>query len=124
MDKHQLTMIGILDVPRVLPELPEITDPDARVLSAILLTAARKWVSAREIKGATGWPARRIRAAAENAQGRVLSGPGSPGYKLTVYADADEIKHVCAALRHQARRMADKRNAIAQTFHHYQLKNQ
>lgn len=70
--------------------------------------AGRGWVDARTIGQALDWPDRRVRAAAAASAGRVLSGPGQPGYCLTREASADDRDRALSALRSQARHMLSR----------------
>jgi hypothetical protein len=63
------------------------------------------WTTAKEISAAIGLTDRQIRQLARDHRGSILSGPGSPGYKLIADATLDEINHTADRLRSQAREM-------------------
>lgn len=67
-----------------------------------------QWATAKELSllGSD----RQLRAIANASKGRIIS--GQKGYKLTQVSTADEIKHACNRLRHQARQMMDRANEI------------
>ena len=74
------------------------------------LLRGRKWMTAREIQTyRPQWTERFIRALAEWSQRRVLSYPGSPGYRLTEELSAQEIEmldHAGNSMISQGRQMA------------------
>lgn len=79
----------------------------------------RSWVKAKQLETDLGLDDRKIRVVAEHSDGRILSSPGSPGYRLfTVDAlgDAD----LCAS-RHesQAKRQLQRAAQIRRRFHQY-----
>ena len=94
---------------------PASAAADAAMLVA-LLGVERRWMTSAELACALCWTDRRIRAAAEAADGKVLSGPGSPGYKLTRDATPAEMC-VVATLESQARRMLARAVAIRRRWH-------
>ena len=61
--------------------------------------------SVQEITAAIGLTDRQIRQLARDHRGSILSGPGSPGYKLIADATLEEINHTADRLRSQAREM-------------------
>ena len=95
---------------------PASAAADAAMLVA-LLGVERRWMTSAELACALCWTDRRIRAAAEAADGKVLSGPGSPGYKLTADATPDEMGRSVATLESQARRMLARAVAIRRRWH-------
>ncbi len=56
----------------------------------IRLLDGRGWLTANQLSQATGHPDRKIRSIA-SATPKILSYPGSPGYKLTRQATPEEI---------------------------------
>lgn len=78
------------------------------------LLAGRDWVTARELSRLRPeWSERFIRALAEasNAEKgkiRVISGPGTPGYRLATREALDEIEHAGRASISQGRKMAHR----------------
>ena len=70
----------------------------------------RRWVFARQILGAlnispTEDNKRWLRRVREATQGRVLGGPGMPGYMLLNEMSQDEFRHWRETMRSQAREM-------------------
>jgi hypothetical protein len=55
---------------------------------------------------------RKIRACAEESEGRIMSWPGSPGYKLATDATAEELAHWKNATRSQVDKMLHKLDQI------------
>ena len=88
---------------------------DARMLTTLLAVESR-WMTAAELRCCLNWNDRRIRAAAEAADGEVLSGPGSPGYKLTRDATPEEMG-VVGTFESQAKRMLARAVAIRRRWH-------
>lgn len=88
------------------PKAPE-TDKVARLvpeLTAIL--RGGPWMSAKLLTGLMGVDDRTIRAIAAASGGHILS--GQQGYRLTVDATPEEVRHAAAWLRHQARQMLER----------------
>ena len=96
---------------------PSTGDIDAPTLVA-LLKAHGDWLTGAQIRACLGWDERRVRAAAEGADGKVLSGPGSPGYKLTADATPEDMM-VVHTLESQARRMMARAVAIRRRWHNH-----
>jgi len=94
---------------------PANIDADARTL-VTLLGLFSDWTTAAQVRACLGWNDRHIRAAAEAADGAVLSGPGSPGYKLTANATPEDMG-VVATLESQAKRMLARAVAIRRMWH-------
>ena len=77
--------------------------------------AGKGWVTARQLRDATGIDDRVLRMCAEASEGRVIS--GQKGYKLTAEATPGEIHHACAWLLSQAQRMTDRARQIRVAQH-------
>ena len=88
-----------------------------------ILTSRGGWMLAREIAESQEWIAanpgmylgaaeRMIRQAARDSGGRILSYPGSPGYKLRSLATKDEIHCAVNKIRSQAHDMLRHANEI------------
>lgn len=77
--------------------------------------AGKGWVTARQLREATGIDDRVLRLCAEASEGRVIS--GQKGYKLTAEATPGEIHHACAWLISQAKRMTDRARQIRLAQH-------
>jgi len=85
------------------------------------LRAAQEWRSADDILEAAGKPQtdywrRWVRALAEASEGRVMSAPGSPGYKLTEQCTPEEMR-LAEAIRHQCSKMEARYVAIMRVWH-------
>lgn len=61
-------------------EAPDVSDAEVERLRIYL--TGRGWVRRRIIEADLGWNERKVRAVAESAAPKILSYPGSPGYKL------------------------------------------
>jgi hypothetical protein len=105
---------------------PVVSAEEVALLMNIL--AGRGWLTAGEIAqdwrfldryglGKPGSVERRIRAMANASHGRVLSYPGSPGYKLTREATIEEIQTGTAKLRHQAGEMQARALELDRVYH-------
>lgn len=86
------------------------------------------WASSDVLLKWLGWPItegnrRKLRRLAEASDGRVASGPGSPGYKLTHLVSPEELKYV-EGTRTQADRMTGRYLAIMRVWHSRQTPNQ
>lgn len=80
---------------------------DPEIDRLIRLLDGRDWLTAAQISQATGLNERKIRSIA-NATPKILSYPGSPGYRLTRQATPEERDRAVSTLRSQAKSM-DKR---------------
>jgi len=75
------------------------------------------WQSAAKIGAYLRWTDRRVRAAASASNGAVLSGPGSPGYKLAAETSVAEYtekidRPYAAQIRVMGRRLIQMRKAV------------
>ena len=61
--------------------------------------------TARQIHSALDLSDRKIRQLAEAADGRIVSGPGSPGYIHVHHCPAEKIAHIAEALIRQGKLM-------------------
>jgi len=93
---------------------PKIVAEDVAKLLQILVGSG--WLTSREIKAKTGWQDRYLRALANASLGRVLSYPGSPGYKLTMEATKEEVDSA-DILGHQANEMRRRLLEIRKVFY-------
>lgn len=64
---------------RVMGAAPDVSDEDVERLIAFL--DGRDWTTGREIQAALGWNERKVRAASRASRPRIVSFPGSRGYK-------------------------------------------
>ena len=74
---------------------------------------------AKEISRLTGTDDRKVRQLAEHAAGRVVSGPGSPGYCHAAHCPPETLRRVVAALESQARNMMARARRIRDAGHRY-----
>ena len=88
-----------LNLPSGAPGKPLVVSPD-QLADAL---QHRGWVRAKTLQAEHGWSDRACRAAAEAADGQVIS--GNEGYCLLGEATADEIRTAAARLESQARHM-------------------
>jgi hypothetical protein len=65
------------------------------------------WMTALQIGVALGWSDRKVRKLASESD-KVISYPGSPGYKILGRCTADEYHHYRNAMRAQARGMISR----------------
>jgi hypothetical protein len=82
---------------------------DPEVGNLLRLLDSRGWLTAEQICNAQGWQVndgnkRKIRSIAA-ATPKILSYPGSPGYRLTRQATADERDRAVNTLRSQSKQM-------------------
>jgi hypothetical protein len=75
----------------------------------------RLWHTARDLK-VYGFTDRELRELVEHSDGRILSFPGSPGYKLFEAATLEEFQQA-EALRNQARRMLSRFFRYRKRYH-------
>lgn len=98
-------MTAQLDLP-IAQKAPEQTDYDVDALCAHL--QGQGWIKAGEMP----WHGERyIRALANASKGRIIS--GQLGYRLTKEATFEEVIHAENWLRHQARAMMERAEAIS-----------
>ncbi len=96
---------------------PRKSDPAQDAAEMERVMASGGWRQADFFRSVFQWTDRRIRAAAEASEGRIMSYPGSPGYKLTSKATPEEMQHAEQALRAQARKMIRRSMQIAKKWH-------
>ena len=110
----------------VPPAAPEVDAAEVEFLLRLL--EGRDWQTARAVAALPEWQRRfptlnaanaerRVRALASASGGRVLSCPGSPGYKLTREATIAEIQGATTRLRHQAGEMTGRAVEIDRVYH-------
>jgi len=81
----------------------------------------RGWIKSRELGAITEAQKRRLREIAEFGEGKVVSYPGSPGYKLLNDCSLEELRHGDRAMRSQLRCMAKKWKPIWRRMHALEL---
>jgi hypothetical protein len=82
------------------------------------LAANPGFQTARELSASLGLSDRQIRRAAELAGGRIVSGPGSPGYCHLDHCTAAQVAHIADTLRSQARHMLARSIRLRKNAHH------
>jgi len=95
----------------------QVTEEQVRMV--VDFVRGKGWVKGAVICAALAIDERRIRAIAEFSDGRILSGPGCPGYRLftgDALADADLA---ASRLESQGKRMIHRAIAIRRRFHHF-----
>src|SRR6185503_13158301 len=96
------------------PKGPKVLDSDVAKMLQIL--AGNGWLTSGQIQALTEWQERYVRAVANASRGRVLSYPGSPGYKLTREATKAEVD-AADILGHQANEMRRRLVEIRNVFY-------
>jgi len=96
------------------PKGPKVSESDVAKLLQIL--PGNGWLTSGQIQALTGWHERYVRAVANASRGRVLSYPGSPGYKLTREATKEEVDGA-DILGHQANEMRRRLVEIRNVFY-------
>jgi hypothetical protein len=87
---------------------PEVTAAEVGQLAGFLI--GKGWLTAKQINEATGLDDRRVRAIAEHSAGRILSGPGCPGYRYFDKAALPHAEHAIAGFESQATKMLRRAN--------------
>jgi hypothetical protein len=105
----------------VKTQAPEVNPAEVEMVVKVLCTAAR-WATAREIANSLGMregttAERHVRAIASAAAPRIVSFPGSPGYKLWELCSVAEIDHCIDALEAQGRDMIKRANVYRLAYH-------
>lgn len=103
---------------RLKKQAPEVTVEELDAVCAWL--EGRGWTKAAEICAAFAMSDRKVRAIAEASDGRILSGPGSPGYRLfTGQTEIAEADRCASQIESQAQRMLARAVSIRRRFHRY-----
>jgi hypothetical protein len=82
------------------------------------------WVTATALGATTEAQKRRLRQIKEMAGGKIVSFPGSPGYKLLDHCTLAELRRCDAAVRSQTRRMEAQLKPVWRRMHKLQLVEQ
>jgi len=99
-------------------QAPEVTPEEIEQLCAFL--KGRGWVKAAVIEAEIRMDERKVRKVAEHSDGRIMSGPGCPGYKLLTGAtEIDEVDQVASRLESQARKMLMRGASIRRRYHRF-----
>lgn len=102
----------------VKTEAPAVSMSDVDAVCAWL--AGKEWLTAAQISAQLNIDERVIRAIAEHSDGRILSGPGCPGYRLfTPKVPIEEADRCASRLESQARKMIKRAASIRRRYHRY-----
>ncbi|HZP61119.1 MAG TPA: hypothetical protein VFB27_12415 [Opitutaceae bacterium] len=106
-----------LDLPVKCPA--PVIDPAEVELVVSILRASPGWLTAKQIAESLGNGSsdRRVRAIASASAPRIVSYPGSPGYKLFELCTVEEINHCVEAFRSQCSDMFKRSTLYAQAYH-------
>jgi len=96
---------------------PEVTTEEVEQLVEFL--EGKGWLTARQIAAAIGLDDRRLRAIAEHSAGRILSGPGCPGYRYFDKTALPHAEHAIACFESQATKMFKRAAAYRQRYHRF-----
>lgn len=96
---------------------PLITAEQVELVVGLL--RGKGWVKAAEICAMLSIDDRRLRAIAEFSDGRILSGPGCPGYRLFTREALADADLAAGRLESQGKRMLQRAIAIRRRFHHF-----
>lgn len=80
------------------------------------------WQTAKQITKALGLSDRIIRNLASQSGGKIISGPGCPGYKHIDRATREEVAGAIARMDHQARAMLIRSRSIERQYHRLSLR--
>lgn len=94
---------------------PEVTQVEIDRLINFL--DGRGWTKRRDIEAATGLDERKVRAIARAARPRIISWPGSPGYRLWRDAAGNERLRAIDAFRSQEDDMRESRIIYERAYH-------
>jgi hypothetical protein len=109
-----------LELPAGAPNgAPDITPAEIERLVATLADAS-SWMTAKDI--AQEWGGRpgldrRVRAIASASAPRIVSFPGSPGYKLFERCTVEEINHCIEAFNSQGSDMIKRASLYSRAYH-------
>lgn len=122
-----------LDFSRPVDPAPAASVDDVERVVAVLetpethltpeeLAKANGWMTAAQIARAlgTGYNDRKVRRVASAAAPRIVSYPGSPGYRLFQHCTLDELNHGIDAMRSQARDMVTRSALYERALHRRQ----
>jgi len=100
---------------------PEVNPAEVEMVVKVLRSGAG-WLTAREIAAGLGMgefavAERKVRKIASVAAPRIVSFPGSPGYKLWELCTVAEIDHCIEAFESQGRDMLERAILYRQAYH-------
>jgi len=107
-----------LDFTRSPDPAPVASIHDVEKVLAIL-SENTAWQTAAEIAEqlGSGFNDRKVRKVASSAAPRIVSFPGSPGYRLFDHCSVEEISHCIDTFRSQARDMTARSMLYERAFH-------
>ena len=82
-----------------------------------ILIVSRKWMKAEFFHNAHGWTPRYTRMLRSKSKGRIIS--GNEGYRATVSASPDEVRHFIAKTRQQAIELNRQSVEASKYYHAY-----
>ncbi len=88
-----------------------------QVATVINYLRGKDWTLRRAIEGETGLSDRIIRAVAKASRPRIVSAPGSHGYKLWEHCTTEELHHCIASIRSQRDDMDETYLVMHRAFH-------
>lgn len=98
------------------PPAPPAADEVTRLVDH-LQRAGETWLTAKQLAGALSLSDRKIRSLAEHSDGRVISGPGCPGYRHVDHCTLEILNEVSNRLASQARAMYRRSIRIRKLAH-------
>jgi len=106
-----------IDFSRPVEKAPVATPDD--VASVIDLLQGRGWQKAEELAALSGgaFNDRKVRKIGRAARPRIVSYPGSPGYKLWEECTVEEIDHAIAAFDSQSQDNAKSAHIYRMAYH-------
>jgi hypothetical protein len=96
---------------------PVVTSEQVELVADYL--RGKAWVKGAVIGAALKINERRLRAIAEFSDGRIISGPGCPGYRLFTGEALEAADFAASCLESQGKRMIHRAITIRRRFHHF-----
>lgn len=84
---------------------PAAAPDEVEALVSYLHQQGPVWTTAKQIHTALGINDRRLRVLRQSARGRIISGPGCPGYRHVHHCTIDQIREAAARKKSQIRAM-------------------
>jgi hypothetical protein len=81
------------------------------------LAARPEWIPAKQLLADLGFSDRKVRQLAEQSEARIISYPGSPGYRHFHHCTTDELAHAADAHISQGRRQIARGLRIRKRAH-------
>lgn len=100
------------------PSAPAPLQPDPEIERLLTyLDANPGFHTARHLSAALGYTDRMTRQLAEQSDGLIVSGPGSPGYCHINHCSLEQLNHIRNTIRSQARQMLNRYLKLGKTAH-------